>query len=315
MEFKDYYQIMGLARDASPEDIKRAYRKLARKYHPDVSKEADAEAHFKEVGEAYEVLKDPEKRAAYDRLGANWKAGQDFQAPPEWKTGFDGANADFAGANAGDFSDFFANLFGQGARAQGGGHGQERGFQSRGQDHQAKLVIDVEDSYRGSTQTLHLNVPEVDAQGRLRNRERQLQVTIPRGIRAGQHIRLAGQGGPGLGQGSPGDLYLEVEFRPHPRYRVVDKDVFLDLPLAPWEAALGTTLEVPTPDGSVSLKIPPNSAPGRKLRLGGKGLPAAAPGDLYLVLGLVQPPADTPAAQDFYRDMARRFPDFHPRSF
>lgn len=310
MEFKDYYTIMGLARDATQDDIKLAYRQLARKYHPDVSKEKNAEARFKEVGEAYEVLKDPEKRASYDQLGANWKAGQDFHAPPGWNAGFESSGAGFSGHDTGDHSDFFESLFG---RRTGAPRGGRASFHAHGEDRHAKILIDLEDAYTGATRSITLRAPEFDARGHVSTREHTLEFAIPRGIRAGQHIRLAGQGAPGIGQGSPGDLYLEVGFRPHLHYRVDQHDVYLDLPVTPWEAALGAEVEVPTPSGLVELKIPPNSVAGRKLRLKGRGIPGRTPGDFYFVLQIALPPADSETAQSFYRDMATRFTSFNPR--
>ena len=311
MEFKDYYQIMGVKRDATQDEIKRAYRQLARKYHPDVSKQADAEASFKELGEAYEVLKDPEKRAAYDQLGANWKAGQDFRPPPDWKEGFEFSGGDFAGGETAGFSDFFESLYGRGS---GPGRGSRASFHAQGEDRHARVLIDLEDAYTGTTRSITLRVPEIDAQGRVSTREHTLSVTIPRGIRAGQHIRLAGQGAPGIGQGKPGDLDLEGGFRPHARYRVEERDVYLDLPVAPWEAALGATVKVPSPNGIVELKIPAGSAAGRKLRLKGRGIPGNTPGDLYVVLQIALPSADTDAATVFYRNMAEQFKSFDPRA-
>ena len=306
MEFKDYYQAMGVKRDATQDEIKRAYRKLARKYHPDVSKEADAEARFKDLGEAYEVLKDPEKRAAYDQLGANWKAGQDFRPPPDWKEGFE-----FSGGDAAEFSDFFESLYGRAARPGAGSHAA---FHAQGEERHARVLIDLEDAYTGTTRSITLRMPEVDAQGRVSVREHGLNVAIPRGIRAGQHIRLAGQGAPGIGQGKPGDLYLEVEFRPHARYRVDGRDVYLDLPVAPWEAALGATVKAPSPNGILELKIPAASAAGRKMRLKGRGIPGNTPGDLYVVLQIVLPPADSEAAKALYRNMGEQFKSFHARA-
>lgn len=308
MEFKDYYEIMGVDRDAGQDEIKRAYRKLARKYHPDVSKEADAEARFKEVGEAYEVLKDPEKRAAYDQLGANWQGGEDFRPPPDWQPDFDFGGGDFTGSDAEQFSDFFESLFGGGFRSAG----PRRDFRSRGQDSYIKVMIDLEDAYQGATRQLKLQQSELDARGRPRRTERTLNVRIPKGVRQGQQIRLAGQGGAGLGEGQSGDLFLEVEFRPHPYYHVEGKDVFLDLPIAPWEAALGANIQVPTPAGKVDLKIPANSAAGRKLRLKGRGIPAKDPGDLYVVLQIALPKAaddKTRAAYESLRDAG----SFNPR--
>ena len=314
MDYKDYYKVMGVERSATQDEIKRAYRKLARQYHPDVSKEVGAEAKFKELGEAYEVLKDPEKRAAYDQLGSNWRAGQDFQPPPDWGSGFErrGGMPD----NEADFSDFFEALFarsGAGARRAGGGSGAQ-GMHMRGQDHHAQILIDLEDAYRGASRTLTLRMPEVDAQGHVVTRERTLQVQIPKGVRAGQHIRLSGQGAPGLGEGGAGDLYLEIGFNAHGLYRVEGRDVFVDLPLAPWEAALGAEVQVPTPDGRVEMKIPPATATGRRLRLKGRGIPGATPGDLYVVAQVVLPPADTDAARAAYRRMQGDFASFNPRA-
>ncbi|MEO7160784.1 MAG: DnaJ C-terminal domain-containing protein [Polaromonas sp.] len=323
MEFKDYYTVMGLARDATADDIKRAYRKLSRKYHPDVSKEKNAETRFKELGEAYEVLKDPEKRAAYDQLGPNWKEGQDFRPPPGWNAGAEhagrGAQWDFSSADAGDHSDFFETLFRHGfasggSRGGGRGGGQRAGFSAKGEDHHAKIQIDLEDSYSGASRTLSLRVPEIDAQGHVAYRDHQITFSVPKGIRAGQHIRLAGQGAPGMGQGGAGDLYLDVEFRPHPLYRVDKHDVYLDLPIAPWEAALGAEIEAPTPIGRVEVKVPAGSATGRKLRLKGRGLPGVTPGDFYFVLQIVVPAAESDSAKSFYEGMAKQFKSFTPRA-
>jgi curved DNA-binding protein len=311
MEFKDYYKIMGVERDATQDEIKRAYRKLARKYHPDVSKEVEAEAKFKELGEAYEVLKDKEKRAAYDQLGSQWKAGQEFRPPPGWKGGHEFHDFGGAGPDLGGFSDFFETLFGGGRRP--GGARTSREFRMRGEDHHARVVIDLQDSYNGASRSITLQVPEVDAQGRVRNRPRTLNLRIPKGIRQGQQIRLAGQGGAGFGGGEAGDLYLEVEFSPGGRYRVEGADVYLDLPVTPWEAALGATVKVPTPAGAVDLKIPSNSQAGKKLRLKGRGIPARQPGDLYVVLQIALPPADTDRHRQAYERMKDDFV-FNPRA-
>ena len=316
MEYKDYYKIMGVKRDATQDEIRRAYRKLARKFHPDVSKETDAEAKFKELGEAYEVLKDPEKRAAYDQLGSQWKSGQDFRPPPDWQGGFE--FRDFGGGGAGPgpdvhgFSDFFESLFGAAGRRPGGAR-TSRDFRMRGEDHHARVVIDLEDSYQGASRSITLQMPEVDEHGRARARPRTLNVRIPKGIRQGQQIRLAGQGGAGFGGGEAGDLYLEVEFNSRGRYRVDGADVYLDLPVAPWEAALGATVKVPTPAGAVDLKIPANSQAGKKLRLKGRGIPARQPGDLYVVLQIALPPADSESQRRAYEDMKKAFA-FNPRA-
>ena len=314
MKFKDYYATLGVERSATQDEIKKAYRKLARKYHPDVSKLPDAEARFKDINEANEVLHDPEKRAAYDQMGGQYRAGQDFQPPPDWDAGFEfrGRGDDAGAAPDFDASDFFEALFGRQARQAGGRAGAAR--QASGEDHHAKVLIDLEDAYRGARRSIALRVPVVDPQGHVVLEERHLDVNIPKGIRAGQHLRLAGQGGPGLGGAPNGDLFLEIEFNPHPRYRVDGKDVYLDLPLAPWEAALGATVDVPTPEGEVQLTVPPGSAAGRKLRLKGKGIPSQPPGDLYAVLSIALPPADTPAAREAYVAMAKAFEAFHPRT-
>jgi curved DNA-binding protein len=293
---------MGVSRDATQDQIKRAHRKLARKYHPDVSKEPDAEAHFKEAGEAYEVLKDPEKRAAYDRLGKEWKAGQDFRPPPDWDAGFEFRGGGYTAADAGVHSSFFEELFGQ-AYARPGGAAGRRAFRMRGENLHARVSIDLEDNFSGATRSISLRVPELTEDGHVTTRDRTLSVHIPKGIRPGQQIRLAGQGGPGFGGAESGDLYLEVEFRDHPLYSVQGADIYLDLPVAPWEAALGASIQAPTPTGVVDLKIPANSNQGRRLRLKGRGLPGKEPGDMYVVLQVTLPPADSDVARDLYKQM------------
>jgi curved DNA-binding protein len=310
MEFKDYYATLGVDRQATADDIKRAYRKLARKYHPDVSKEPDAEARFKDVSEAYEALSDAEKRAAYDEVGQRYQRGQEFRPPPGWDSGFEFSGRDFDAENF-EHSDFFEALFG---RAMRGAGGPRAGMNAAGGDHHAKVTIDLEDAYRGAQRSISLRVPVMDAHGGVTTQERRLDVNIPRGIREGQHLRLVGQGGPGVGEGPAGDLYLEITFRPHPHFRVDGRDVFLDLPVAPWEAALGAEVTAPIPDGSVQLTIPPGSSAGRKLRLKGKGLPGTPAGDLYVVLRIAVPPADTDAGRDAYAAMAKTFAGFDPRS-
>jgi curved DNA-binding protein len=323
MEYKDYYKILGVERNASQDDIKRAYRKLARTYHPDVNKEAGAEAKFKDAGEAYEVLKDPEKRAAYDQLGANWKEGQQFRAPPNWDAGFEYSGAG-DGADAAEFSDFFESLFGRmrgggGSGFGGAGFGGARGFSStrefnaQGEDHHAKVVIDLRDAFNGAKRSITLRMPDVDSEGHVAVKDRTLNVTIPKGVREGQHIRLAGQGSAGIGKGPPGDLYLEIAFAPDPVFRVDGKDIYIDLPIAPWEAALGASVKAPTPDGAVMLKVPPGSTKGRTMRLKGRGIPGSPPGDFYAVLKVVTPPADTDKAKELYQQMERELP-FNPRA-
>ena len=312
MEFKDYYKVMGVARDATETQIKQAYRKLARKYHPDVSKEKDAEARFKEVGEAYEVLKSPEKRAAYDQLGQGHPAGQDFRPPPDWGAGFEFSGAGAGGADAAAYSDFFESLFGARARS-GSGNGRGAFHPGRGEDHHAKVLLDLDATLRGGARQLTLRVPEIDAEGRLVSKERVLNVQVPKGILAGQHIRLAGQGARAHGEGTPGDLFIEVEFQPHSLYRADGRDLYLELPVAPWEAALGATVKTPTPAGTVDLKIPAGSHAGGKLRLKGRGIPAAPPGDLYVVLQIALPAAGDEKAKAAYAALAAALP-FNPRA-
>ncbi len=312
MDFQDYYKIMGIKRDASQDEIKRAYRKLARKYHPDVSKEADAEQRFKEVGEAYEALKDPEKRAAYDQLGANWKAGQDFNPPPDWDAGFEFNGGGYTAGDASAYSDFFESLFGRGGFNSS--QARQGGFRSRGEDHHAKVLIDLEDAYKGATRSITLQAPELDKTGHVVNRQRTLKVKIPKGVKQGQRIRLSGQGSVGMGNGPAGDLYLEIEFNTHSIYKVDGRDVYLDLPLAPWEAALGATVKVPTPNGSVvDLKIAAGTINGRKLRLKGQGIPGKIPGNLYVVPIITLPAADNDKAKALYKKMQQELA-YNPRS-
>lgn len=310
MEFRDYYQTLGVDKTAAADEIKKAYRKLARKYHPDVSKEPDAESRMKAINEANEVLSDPEKRALYDQLGNRYEAGQDFQPPPDWGAGFEFSGNGFAGADMDDVSDFFASLFGHSGR--GARDARSGTFRARGEDHHAKILIDLTDAYQGAARTISLRMPSIDDQGHVVLREHKLNVRIPVGVKQGQHIRLAGQGAPGLGDGAAGDLFLEINFRPDARYRVEGRDVHETVRVTPWEAALGATIEAPTPSGAVQVKVPPGSQTGRKLRLKARGIPGDPPGDLYVVLEVVLPPADTDAARKIYEAMARELA-FDPR--
>jgi curved DNA-binding protein len=290
VEYKDYYKIMGVARDASADEIKRAYRRLARKYHPDVSKEKDAEAHFKEIGEAYEVLRDPEKRAAYDALGTR-RPGEEFRPPPDWR--FDYGDA----ADAGVHSDFFEQLF--------GGLGRGRGsFRSRGFDTTGQVEITLEEAFRGTERRLALQRMQVDERGRAQPATQQINVRIPAGVVDGQQIRVASQGQPGVGGGPAGDLFLEVRLLPHRWFRADGRDIYLDLPVTPWEAALGETVRVPTLGGKVDLKLPKGSQTDRQLRLRGRGLPGNPPGDQLVVLKIMTPAPRTPADEALYKQMA-----------
>lgn len=320
MEYKDYYQILGVSRDATEVHIKQAYRKLARKYHPDVSKESNAEERFKEVAEAYEVLKDKEKRQAYDQLGANWKAGQNFRPPPGWEFhGQDAQNINFeemfgGGGGAGGFSDFFSTLFGAGG-APFGQHRQRartRTMRMQGEDLQTKVVITLEEAFVGASKTLQIQIPEQTPEGYMQAKLHTLRVKIPAGVVQGQKIRLKGQGSSGIGGGPNGDLYLEIELQNHWFYSVQGRDVYVDLPIAPWEAALGATVKVPTLAGVVDLKIPAGSESGKKMRLRGRGLPHVPSGDQYVILQIVTPPADTDEAKALYQQMAKELA-FNPR--
>ncbi len=319
MEYKDYYDILGLKKEASQDEIKRSYRKLARKYHPDVSKEDESETKFKEVGEAYEVLKDPEKREAYDQLGSNWQGGQEgFQPPPDWDQNFDFGGGGYTQGNAQDYSSFFEDLFG-GGQSAGGRYtnqgGQSRGFQSKGENVRAKIMIDLEDSLNGAQQSVKVSSPEVNAQGQMVNKEKTLNIKIPKGIKEGQSIRLSKQGSPGHGGGEAGDLLIEVAFNTHSLYSINEKDISLNVPIAPWEATLGATIQVPTPDGKkVDMKVPADSQQGRKLRLKGKGLPGKDAGDFYVVLQVMLPPSSDPKVKE-YNEKMRDEIDFNPRSY
>ena len=308
MEFKDYYKTLGVSRDATAEDLKKAFRKLARKYHPDVSKEADAELRMKEVNEAYAVLSDPEKRAAYDQLGQGYRPGQEFRPPPDWDAGFEFSGGGFAPHETADFSDFFAELFGRMGAGHAGSSTRRPGFRAQGEDHHAKILLDLEDAFQGATRQIALRVPTVDEHGRVSLATRTLNVKIPQGIRAGQIIRLVGQGAPGAGGAPAGDLLLEIHFKPHPRLRAEGRDLRLALPLAPWEAALGAVVTVAIPSGGLKVRIPPGAQHGRQVRVRGKGIPGNPPGDLLLDLEVVLPPANTPKAREFYETMARELP-------
>lgn len=314
MQFKDYYEVLGVARDAPQEAVKKAYRRAARKFHPDLSKAPDAAARMSEVNEAWAVLSDPERRAAYDTIGRGHRPGEAFTPPPDWDAGFEFSGRGGDGIDAGEFSDFFAQLFGR-ARAgapRRGGAGAP--FAQRGDDHHAKILLDLEDAWRGATRQVTLRSPQLDAQGRVGLHERTLDVRIPRGVRPGQLIRLAGQGAAGQGAAAAGDLFLEVHFRPHPRFHLDGAHLVADLPVAPWEAALGAVVPVALPDGStLKVRVPPGAQGGRRLTVRGRGLPGATPGDLELAVQIVLPSAYDPRAKRLYEDMAAALPDFDAR--
>lgn len=306
MDFKDYYKALGVAESATDEEIKRAFRKAARKYHPDVNKDASADQKFKDVNEAYEVLKDPEKRAAYDQLGQDPSPGAGgVRPPPAWDSGyeFSQGNSD----NEEVFSDFFETLFRQ---RQSGPTGMRTG---RGSDSHARVEISVEDAFQGTSRVLSLRSPAVGPDGQVRMHDRSISVKIPKGVFEGQHIRLKGQGSPSLDGGPAGDLFLEVTFAAHPVYRPEGKNLYLDLPIAPWEAALGGHVVLPTPSGKVDLRIPKNARSGQTLRLKGKGLPGAAAGDIFATLKIVNPKVTTSEARELFEKMAEKMP-FDPRA-
>jgi curved DNA-binding protein len=293
--FRDYYETLGVPRGATSEEIRSAYRKLARRYHPDINKDEDAEERFKEVGEAYEVLSDPEKRERYDRLGANWRQGDDVSGAPGFD-GFERARPDGVRFEFGDgaFSDFFESLFGSARTGD---------IRMRGADQEAVVDLSLEEAAAGGP----LRVSLADG--------RSFTVNVPAGVRDGQRIRVAGRGGEGIGGGSTGDLYLRVHLRPHGVFRVDGRDLHVDVPVTPWDAALGTTLEVPTLTGSAKVRLPAGSSSGRRLRLRGKGMPGrrSRHGDLYARVQIMVPDELDERERKLFEEL-RTDSSFHPQA-
>ena len=305
MKYQDYYKILGVQRDADQAEIKKAYRKLARRYHPDVNKDSGAEDKFKEANEAYEVLKDPDTRQAYDRFGADWKHGQQFDGAAAGFGGFGGGGHSSGNFGGGDFSDFFESIFGGGFQQQGSPYHQVR---RRGSDQQLKLDISLEEAYHGGAKTIQFaNSPGS-------SETKKLKINIPKGVHQGQKIRLAKQGQPSPNGGESGDLYLEMNILPHPLFRLEERNVILRLPITPWEAAEGARLKVPTLSGEVELTIKPGMQSGQKMRLKGKGMPGPEVGDQLVEIMIQTPPADNDRAKKFYSAMKAQF-DFNPRPF
>lgn len=298
MEFKDYYKLLDVTESATPEEIKKSYKRLARKFHPDVSKEADAEAKFKEVAEAYEVLKDPAKRQEYDQLRAMGGRGQGgrFTPPPGWES----ATHFYEGGGHSDFSDFFEAMFGRDGRVHRSYAGGQQ-VHMRGEDVHAELPLLLEEAGNGCEQVVQVRVPEVDEHGLISHRNRKLKVKVPPGTTAGTVLRIKGQGAPGIGGGGPGDLLVSIRLAPHPLFGVEGRNLSLVVPLLPWEAALGTKVTIPTLKGKTRVSIPAGSQSGQKLRLAGQGLPGDPPGDFMVVLKVVMPDSINDTAKELYR--------------
>jgi curved DNA-binding protein len=313
MKYKDYYATLGVDRNATQDQIKAAYRKLARKYHPDVSKEAGAEEKFKEVSEAYETLKDAEKRAAYDQLGRHAQ-GEEMRPPPGWEQSFGqsfGEGSTFSFDDI-DLADLFAGIAG---RQRGGAGARRANIPMPGQDYEAAVHLSFDQAYKGTEVELDLSVPEPDENGFLRRVPRKIRVRVPKGVTNGQKLRVPGKGGKGVNGGRDGDLYLDIEVETHPLYRTEGLDLYMDLPLAPWEAVLGASVEVPTPGGRVTLRVPAGTEAGQKLRLSGRGLSRAdnTSGHLYAVAKIVVPGVVDDRQKKLY-DELRDASGFNPRA-
>lgn len=324
--YRDYYEILGIKRGAGQDEVQRAYRKLARKYHPDVSKVSNAEDKFKEINEAYEVLKDPEKRKMYDQLGHNWRSGQDFRPPPGWETQFDfgrgGAHqAEYQWGGTGGFSDFFESLFGGSGFRQAGGRTAPEGFgrgavwRQAGADQETTIRISLEEAFRGGAKPIVLQSQVINPKGQLEVQERRYDVRIPPGILPGKRIRLTGQGAEGTGGGPRGDLYLKVEIETHPVFTLKGLDLYMDVPVSPWEAVLGSEVRLSTFTGNIDLKISPGTQNGQKLRLRGKGMPKpkGAPGDLYVTLVVKVPTHPSEKERELFEEL-KKSSGFNPRA-
>lgn len=307
MKYTDYYQVLGVKRDATEAEIKAAYRKLAHKYHPDVSKETGAERKFKEVAEAYQTLKDPEKRAAYDQLGQQ-KPGEEFRPPPDWQQRYGEQGFSFEDL---DLNDLFSGMWGRG----GAGAGDRRTTAMRGEDFEIPASITLEQAYHGTELKLELSMPEYDANGVPRRVPASFTAHIPKGVTDGQRMRLPTKGGKGINGGPNGDLYLDISLKPHPLYRATGHDLYLDLPVAPWEAVLGASVEVPTLAGAVRLKVPAGTQAGRKLRLPKRGLPKphGGEGDLYAIVQIAVPAHPSDAEMALFKQLAETS-GFDPRA-
>lgn len=301
VKYKDYYDVLGVQRNATAKEIQQAYRRLAKKYHPDVNKSKDAEERFKEIAEAYEVLRDPEKRKRYDTLGSSWKAGQDFRPPPGWdnvhfkySTSDGGSFFDFGDLGGSGFSDFFDMLFGKGfgGGTKSQGYSTFNNFSSaRGSDHDVDITVSLHDVYSCSKKNIDLQIEESDEHGRIVKKRKKYEITIPPGTTEGSKIRLAGQGGKGTAGGQAGDLYIRIHIAPHPKFSVNDSDIETIVPVTPWEAALGAKIEVPTLEGEVNMTLPAGIQSGQKLRLKNLGLPkrSSGRGDLYAIIQIHVP--------------------------